>query len=762
MKIWLLTSETPLFNPGGIARYVDNFARQLAGRGHEVLVFGRDDQPRDLWLAKGYRYCAVVPRWGRVPENRPATAAEHPAYPYNIMDYWSAFSFQMAEAVLAEIRLAGPPDVIESQEYCALPYYLLQRKWLGEPVLANIPLVVNAHSPDFIIREENEEVRYQFPHYWTGRQELFCLHAADARICPSRYLASQLEERFGGSIDVHPFPLPWTPPRPEHLDTAAVEGKVVYFGRLEVRKGVLELVRACDRLWQGGARFTLHLIGADTDYRPRGCRVGEWLQRRYATHMEAGRLVIPGPMEHEALMGEMASAAVTVIPSRWENWPNTCIEAMAHGKVVVASTNGGQAEMIGEDDACGFLFRHGEENALESALERALALSPERRREMGGIAQKRIATLCSPEVVVPAREAHFSALKTRSGTLFPFVNRHLRQAWMRKQRAPEEVSGRVSVIVPHYNLGAYLGAAVDSALASDWPDLEVVLVDDGSDEGHSRQVVDELEARGDRRIRILRQENRGLAAARNAAVAAATGECILLLDADDAVSPEFVRRAMGILGRFDNVHIVYSWEQYLEASNDVYPCWNFEFPYLLGHNMTCPISVLYRQSYLRCGGSDPAMTYNFEDYELWIRMVAAGCGGVAIPEPLSYYRIRENSMWQDSPRTQHLHLQEWIARKHADLFREYGPDLFGLQNANGSAQKWIKPAANSPFDTYEEWSRRRISTLEKEAEKWWKQSVEGEQRLREAQERTEALWREKNALLERESDSPAGHGMTGS
>lgn len=757
MKIWLLTSETPLFNPGGIARYVDNFARQLAGRGHEVLVFGRDDQPRDEWITKGYRYRAVVPRWDRVPQARPATAADHPAYPYNIMDYWSAFSFQMAEAVLEEIQGAGPPDVIESQEYCALPYYLLQRKWLGEALLKGIPIVVNAHSPDFIIREENEEVRYQFPHYWTGRQELFCLHAADARICPSRYLSKQLEERFGGSIEVRPFPLPWTPPRPEHLEAPIEEGKVVYFGRLEVRKGVLELVRACDQLWGNGVKFSLHLIGSDTDYRPRGCRVGEWLQRRYAVHINEGRLVLAGSMAHDALMAEMATAACTVIPSRWENWPNTCIEAMAHGKVVVASTHGGQAEMIGEDGGCGFLFQHGSEKALGEALQAALSLSPEKRHAMGHAARKRIASLCSPDIVVPAREAHFASLQTGPQRIFPFVNRHLRENWMTRERAPEEVMGRVSVVIPHYNLGAYLGAAVDSALESDWQDLEVIIVDDGSDDPHSRQVLEELEARGERKIRVVRQANRGLATARNIGVTAATGECILLLDADDAVAPEFISRAMRILRSFDNVHIVYSWEQYMEASRDIYPCWNFEFPYLLGHNMTCPISVLYRQSYIRCGGSDPAMAYNFEDYELWIRMVAAGCGGVAIPEPLSYYRIRENSMWQESPRSQHLHLQELIARKHAGLFQEYGAELFGLQNANGSAQKWIKPAANSPFDTYEEWSRRRIRTLEKESEKWWKQSVEAEQRLKEAQARMEALWREKNALMEKSGTPPSRH-----
>jgi glycosyltransferase involved in cell wall biosynthesis len=753
VKIWLLTSETPRFNPGGIARYVDNFARYLARDGHDVTVFGRDDDPADTEIEPGYHYRSVVPRWNLTSKESNPPAVEHPAYPYNILDYWSAFSYQMAEVVIAEIEKSGPPDVIESQEYCAVPYYLLQRKLIGESVLRNVPVVVNAHSPDFIIREANEEVRYQFPHYWTGRQELFCFHAADANICPSAYLTRDLEARFGGSIQVQHFPLPWTAPTTALANAPVETGKVVYFGRLEVRKGVLELIKTCNQLWNQGLAFTVHLIGSDTDYRPRGCTVGEWVKRCYGKHIEAGRLVIHGSMPHDSLMQEMASASCTVIPSRWENWPNTCIEAMAHGKVVVASQNGGQAEMVGIDERCGFVFDHNEPDGMANALKKALALSPAQRDAMGKVAMARIAQFCEPTKVVQERLNHFRSLTAHKRNIYPFTNRRLRTDWMTKASDANEVYGRVSVVIPHYNLGEYVGASVDAALSLDWKDVEIILVDDGSTDVHSREVVGAIEQQRDPRIQVIRQPNRGLAEARNTGVSHATGEFILLLDADDTLSPDFITRAMPILRQYDNVHIVYSWEQYMQASRDVYPCWNFEFPYLLGHNMTCPISILYRQSYLRCGGSNPNMVYNFEDYELWIRMVAKGCGGVSIPETLSNYRIRENSMWQASPRCQHVHLQELIMEAHRPLYEEYGAELFVLQNANGPSQKWIKPAANSPFDTYEEWSRRRINNLEKSVHKWWKKTTELDKRLQAAEREKEKLWEEKNALLG--GDKPA-------
>jgi glycosyltransferase involved in cell wall biosynthesis len=301
-------------------------------------------------------------------------------------------------------------------------------------------------------------------------------------------------------------------------------------------------------------------------------------------------------------------------------------------------------------------------------------------------------------------------------------------------------------VIPYYNLGKTIQSTIESALNAAWPDKEIVIVDDGSNDPESLKALEDLRSRNIPGLVIGRQENRGLASARNAGVEQASGRYILLLDADDQIEPTFIRKAMAVLERYENVHIVYSWERYMEGSEDIYPCWNFEFPYLLGHNMTCPVSLLYRKSYCTYGPSKEAMKYNFEDFELWINLVKNGCGGVALVEPLSRYRIRKDSMWQASPREQHLYLQDRIAALHPGLYAEYGAELFCLQNANGSAQKWIKPSANSPFDEYEQWSRRRIANLEKEAKRWWEHSVEVEKRLQASEEKGHAVWLEKNEI----------------
>lgn len=101
----------------------------------------------------------------------------------------------------------------------------------------------------------------------------------------------------------------------------------------------------------------------------------------------------------------------------------------------------------------------------------------------------------------------------------------------------------VSVVIPTYNYARYIGEAIDSALAQTLPPIEVIVVDDGSTD--DTQAV--LAAYGDR-IRVLRQENEGVAIARNSGIAAARGEYVAFLDADDVWKPRKLELQMA---RFD-------------------------------------------------------------------------------------------------------------------------------------------------------------------------------------------------------------------
>ncbi len=107
--------------------------------------------------------------------------------------------------------------------------------------------------------------------------------------------------------------------------------------------------------------------------------------------------------------------------------------------------------------------------------------------------------------------------------------------------------GRVSVIVPVYNVKEYLQEALDSLLAQTYRNLEILVVDDGSTDG-SEKICDEY-ARKDARIQVIHQENQGLSGARNTAMDLMTGELVMFLDSDDAYHPEMIRKMVETLCR---------------------------------------------------------------------------------------------------------------------------------------------------------------------------------------------------------------------
>src|ERR1043165_6513590 len=116
----------------------------------------------------------------------------------------------------------------------------------------------------------------------------------------------------------------------------------------------------------------------------------------------------------------------------------------------------------------------------------------------------------------------------------------------------------VSILIPVCNGEASIGQALDSALGQTHANLEVIVVDDGSRDRTS-EVVDGV-ARRDGRVRLVTQPNRGGAAARNRALAAASGEFVAPLDADDLWDPsKIARQVRRIEAAGEGGGLVYCW-----------------------------------------------------------------------------------------------------------------------------------------------------------------------------------------------------------
>jgi glycosyltransferase involved in cell wall biosynthesis len=180
----------------------------------------------------------------------------------------------------------------------------------------------------------------------------------------------------------------------------------------------------------------------------------------------------------------------------------------------------------------------------------------------------------------------------------------------------------VSVVIPTYNRAHLLSRAIRSALAQDFPELEVIVVDDGSTD-ETPQSVSQFEA-----VRVITFEhNRGGAATRNAGIEAARGEFVAFLDSDDEWLPTKTRRQVDVMRGSSAIGAVYcryfvqddATGQRIEGFSELYT--GSIRPVLFRGR--CPRSVslfLVRRAALeQVGGFDESLA-GFQDADLWIRL----------------------------------------------------------------------------------------------------------------------------------------------
>lgn len=218
-------------------------------------------------------------------------------------------------------------------------------------------------------------------------------------------------------------------------------------------------------------------------------------------------------------------------------------------------------------------------------------------------------------------------------------------------------SSTVSVVIPAYNASRTLGETLRSAMAQTHAELEILVVDDGSTD-ETVQVAEELAAL-DGRIRLLRQANAGVAAARNAGIAASSGEFIAPLDADDLWHPAKIERQLGMFREGgDRIGLVYSWFALIDRHSRVVQLRHkprqqgnvlaaLAYRNFIGNGS----SALIRRSAFDCtGGYDPSLRtrggQGCEDWKLYFEIAERHHFGV-VPEPLTGYRDLPDNMSSD-------------------------------------------------------------------------------------------------------------------
>ena len=240
---------------------------------------------------------------------------------------------------------------------------------------------------------------------------------------------------------------------------------------------------------------------------------------------------------------------------------------------------------------------------------------------------------------------------------------------------------RVSVIIPCYNLGEHLDAAVESVLSQTYRDFEILIVDDGSTDATTRDLLADYRRP---RTRVIHTAHGGLAAARNLGVDKAAGEYLCALDADDRLEPSYLAKAVRVLESDPSVTFVSSW---LRTFGDEEWEWKPErcdLPTLLWEDTVLTAALVRREAVVAAGGYDTAMpVQGDEDWDLWLTLVERGDRGVILPEMLFNYRRRAGSMstvcWYGPG---HMPLARYRLAKHRDSYQQHLIDVLLHQDAD--------------------------------------------------------------------------------
>jgi len=210
----------------------------------------------------------------------------------------------------------------------------------------------------------------------------------------------------------------------------------------------------------------------------------------------------------------------------------------------------------------------------------------------------------------------------------------------------------VTVVIPAYNSAHYIAQALDSLKAQTFTDYEVIVVNDGSGD---REELERTLKSHPLEVIYISQENKGVSAARNAAIRIAKGEFYAQLDADDQWTPDYLDVQLGILAENPDVAVVYPNATIIRDGSDttlefmkISPSeGEVNFASLVRQKCVVMTCVTARMSAIRNAGMFDESLRSCEDFDLWLRIVRDGGRIVYHERPLVLYRRHEGSLSSD-------------------------------------------------------------------------------------------------------------------
>lgn len=364
MKIAFLTTEyvMPASAEGGLANYLKKTAAALCARGCQAWVFVASE--RDArWQDGAVTVCEV--RHRKLPAflNRiPLVAPLVPALQRLVMARAVAAAFWKAQ------RQVGF-DLVQSASYQAPGYALLGN--------GSVPVVcrISSYTPLLLAAEGS---RRNFAEYLLNWMELRQVIGADAAFAPSSLLAGHFRRLESCEAEVVRTPPDQAEVEPDDVffEENRPKGRyLLFFGTLNRVKGVDLLAPVLPAILTRHPELSCVFIGRD-DGVPGGGKLADLLRQECRDFLP--RLFFFPALGKSRLYPFIGDAEAVLMPSRSDNYPNACLEALQLGTPVVGA-DGSSIEEIVTDGVNGVLFRNGDSESLRDGIERVLNLSPTER-----------------------------------------------------------------------------------------------------------------------------------------------------------------------------------------------------------------------------------------------------------------------------------------------------------------------------------------------------------------------------------------------
>jgi glycosyltransferase involved in cell wall biosynthesis len=219
-----------------------------------------------------------------------------------------------------------------------------------------------------------------------------------------------------------------------------------------------------------------------------------------------------------------------------------------------------------------------------------------------------------------------------------------------------------TAVVACFNYGAYLNEAVESLLGQEGGAPHVIVVDDGSTDPRTHEVIAALPPS----VEVVRQENAGLAAARNAGFARTRTPYVMFLDADDRLAPGALPVMRAALEQQPEASFAYGHHRFFGDWDAVIRFPPYDPLRLLDRHMIGSTTLARREVLEDTGGFD-AHFGTFEDWELWLHALAKGHRGVRVDAVTLEYR-RHGETMVDEARRAYRRSRRLLREKHAELY----------------------------------------------------------------------------------------------